>query len=260
MRDNIITGSRGFIGSHLRERLDHEDTLCIPHEDLVGFPAKFAAKRFFYLASYGTIHGQNDWHEMVASNVIVPIGAYADWSGGDDGKFIFVSTSSVNLPYQTTYSRCKRAAEEALLAANDPRITIVRPYSITGVGDLKERLIPRLIHAAFTGETIPFYPEGVHDWVDVEDFVDGLLMATQIRPSILELGRGVKITNAEVLVMVEVASKKKINTTPMPGRPYDNCDWCCKDSVARNYGWMPKKPLSKSIREMIEDYKAKNAL
>ncbi len=163
---------------------------------------------------------------------------------------IYMSSSSVMLPVQTSYSRTKRAAEEMLLAIPEVKSAIVRPFSVTGVGEQKEHLIPTLIRSCMTGEEMPFDPFPVHDFVDVEDVVDGLISLADAKATgIHEFGRGFGYTNEAVLDIVEEVTGKKANITVQSGiRAYDSPLWYCKNPSPF---FKPKKTLIESIKEMV---------
>lgn len=248
MIDNYVTGANGFIGKHLMRRLAGQNTVAIPHEEILSVKMK-PHRRVFFLSSYGNMSHQVDPEEIILANTCEPLSLFCESSG----VFVFVSSSSVLLPVVTQYSKWKRATEVMMLKTKTANVSIVRPFSVTGVGEQSAHLIPTLIRAAFTGETIPFAPDAVHDYVDVEDVVDGLLLAADnAKGEIYELGRGCGISNQTVLWMVEAATRRHIHTTPWQGRPYDTAEWFSKGQ--KPPGWVPKNTLEDSIREMVEDY------
>ena len=245
---NIVTGASGFIGKHLMKRLDLELTQAINHWDLFDY-THLEAERLFYLATYGNLSSHTDWTNILRANTVEPIQMVSRFTG----KFIFVSTSSVNLPVQTPYSRTKAATEQVLLSMieQDKPVFIVRPYTVIGVGEQPQHLIPTLIRSCFERELVKFYPHATHDFIDVEDFVKGLLkIDDEFPPGVYEFGRGIPITNQCVLDMVQVATERPANIEVVDtGRPYDTADWCCKKPV------MPlDKPLYHSIKEMVGAY------
>lgn len=248
---NYVTGASGFIGSHLFRRVP-APSAGIPHDYLPGFmPHEFES--FFFLSTYGNIWGQTDWRLTFEANVIQPINLLLG-QGNMDGKFIYVSTSSVSLPVQTAYSYSKRAAECLLLSLIDQgrKIWIARPYSVTGVGEQRSHLIPTLIRSCLEGEPMKLCLLATHDFVDVEDFVSGLLKITEQPPGIYEFGTGRALSNLAVLELVEQLTGKKANIVgEIPARPYDNLDWFCTKPMP---GWKHTKHVNNSIAEMIRAY------
>jgi len=253
-----ISGKNGFIGSHLVKHLD--DVTSIPHEKITKTKLK-SYDFFYYLSSYGNLSDQTETDKIVQANLTDLI-YVLNQSSPTFKCFVYFSTSSVKLRVQTFYSRTKRAAEELLLAYmekyNVP-VCIIRPFSVTGVGEQPQHLIPTLIRAAKTGETINFVPEPAHDYIDVSDVVDGVLsLASNSARGMFELGSGVQYSNQQVLDLVEKITKKKIKVNIVPAlRPYDSQNWVSSNFSARRYGWLAKKDLETSIKEMVKDYEVR---
>ena len=107
-----------------------------------------------------------------------------------------------------------------------------------------------------TGLEIPFVPEPVHDFIDVEDFVDALLTIKEkgsFVGEIYEVGTGVQISNNEVRLLVEDVVGKKANIRPVRSmRKYDTVEWKADTFAIQNLGWNPRKSLRQSIEEMYE--------
>jgi len=258
--DTYVTGASGFIGKALMALLDPETTAAIPHQRIpVAHLEHF--KRMFYLSAYGNLRGQDNWEETINANVLKLTAMLLEARRQAEADFVFVSSSSVTLKVQTPYSHCKRAAEEILLSANGDiyKVQIARPYSITGVGEQPSHLIPTLIRSCLEGELMPFCPGAVHDYVDVQDFVEGLiLMAIEAGSGIYEFGRGIPVTNAQVRALVEMVTGKKANVIEnVAGRKYDSSKWFCRSRSAEAFGWKPKVSLTESIRDMVNAHQSK---
>lgn len=259
-----MTGSSGFIGSYLDRDLLHYlplDITHIPHDKIQS--TKLTPFDYFYfLSSYGNLASQQDENEIYKANVEDLISILSKIRTFKFKSFVFISTSSVMLKTQTTYSRTKRAAEELLLAfmeKHDLPVCIIRPFSVTGVGEQKEHLIPQLIESCMTGKLINFVSEPTHDYIDVEDVSEGILMLSRAHArGIFQLGTGIKTSNEQVLAMVEEVTGKKANINRVPSlRAYDNQEWVSTNFRARGFGWTPKKSLEQSITEMVEAYAVK---
>lgn len=260
---DIITGANGFIGKRLMQKIG-SGAIAVPHASIfeTAFPN---CDRFFFLSTYGNMAGQSDIHETLQANVGqlgYALGSYIDGSYIEESKcesFVFVSSSSVNLPVQTPYSHAKRAGEEMVLASGIPAC-IVRPYSVTGVGEQPEHLIPTLIRSCMDRERVVLNPDPTHDFIDVEDIVNGLIMMADKKVTgLIELGHGNAYSNLQVLRLVEYICGKKANVsmTEKPVRDYDTKDWFCMNFRASQFGWLPQKNLTDSITEMVAAYKFK---
>ncbi len=257
MIDNYVTGGHGFIGRRLCDKLQgHVES--IPNQQLANHNFH-RHRRFFWLSTYGNLSGQDNSMRLWESNirdVVTVLDRLIE--NPPYSHFLFVSTSSVLLPIQTPYSRSKRAVEEVLMAMSEFPSCIVRPYSVTGVGEQRQHLIPTLIRSCFESEPMEFVPDATHDYIDVEDVITGLMILSKIEArGIYEFGNRLAISNEEVRRLVEEITGLKANIVSVTGmREYDNHDWCCK--VPNNY-WQPTKSLRQSITEMVTQYRNEHA-
>lgn len=254
-----VSGSNGFLGGALAKRLEQSGHQvfklgrdgAIPKDSHVVFDC----------AAYGNLSSQRDNpHEIYNANLLRVIESINNLP--KDVPFIFVSTSSVLRPKQNLYSLSKRAAEDYIkLAVEDRGIkaAIIRPYAITGVGEQEEHLIPTLIRSCLNGEEMPFVGWPVHDFIDVEDVVDAMLIIKEmgkLNGEVYEVGRGIQYTNQEVLDMVEKVSGRQANTKETFGmRSYDSKEWFANTTTIKNLGWEPEKSLEQSIKEMVNEKK-----
>lgn len=252
---DYISGSSGFIGSHLQKRIKGTPIL---HEKLNSIKLK-PFDRFFFLSAYGNMATHKKDLDIYQANVIDLVRILSQATKYPFKSFVYMSTSSVKLRKQTMYSRSKRAAEEILLSFMEKHnrpICIIRPFSVTGVGEQKAHLIPQLIESCMTGKLINFVPSPTHDFIDVEDLVEGVInLSNNSARGIFELGTGKSYTNQQVLEIVEKVTGKKANINIVPSmRPYDNDNWISLNFRSRGFGWLPKKTLEQSIVEMVEAY------
>lgn len=259
MKQAIITGASGFVGSHLKDRFTKAQVHTIPHE-WISTTTLPDFDYFYFLSAYGNMAHHKDDEAILQANVVDLTKMIIEASEHLFKSFVFMSTSSVKLPVQTMYSRTKRAAEEILLSFIEKYklpICIIRPYSITGVGEQREHLIPTLIRSCMEGEVMNFTPSPTHDFIDVEDIVDGMLTLSKAGArGIYELGSGTKHTNQEVRELVEKVTGKKANVNIVESvRAYDTDNWVSQNYKARGYGWLPKVSLEESITKMVEEYK-----
>ena len=254
--NTIISGSNGFIGSYLKRVLI--DPICIPHDQLSTLKPE-PYDYFYFLSSYGNLATQTETDKTIQANLTDVISILNN-SDKNFKSFVYFSSSSVKLQRQTVYSRAKRAAEEVLLSYIESQqlpICIIRPYSVTGVGEQDQHLIPTLIRSCLLGEHINFVPEPTHDFIDVSDVIEGVLnLSLNKAKGIFELGSGKKYSNQEVLEIVEKVTKKKANINIVPSlRAYDSANWVSTNFRSRSWGWMPQKTLEQSIREMVINFK-----
>lgn len=255
-----ITGSNGFIGSHLRNVLhDQKDLVsCIPHEKIPSTKID-DADTFYFLSSYGNMSWQTEDEKIMQANIVDLISVLSNINFSTLRSFIFLSSSSAKRRIQTMYSRAKKSAEEILLAFmekyNAP-ICIIRPFSVTGVGEQKEHLIPQLIESCMKDKKIPFVPDPCHDYIDVQDLVRAMLLLSSRKVrGIIEVGTGTSYSNEEVKKIVEdiTGKKAKLNVVSHM-RSYDSDDWVSTNFRIRTFGWNPEKTLIDSVAEMVQAY------
>lgn len=249
------TGLSGFIGRNLKNKI--KDLVAVSHQDIYTTDWSKATEVYF-LSSYGNMAFHEDTNEIVKANIsdLVHVLTNVDWK--KIKTFVFVSTSSVKLRTQTTYSRTKRAAEEICLAfieKLDAPITVIRPMSVTGRNEQKEHLIPKLIDSCLNDTHMNFVSSPTHDYIDVDDLTDGIINLSKNRArGIFELGHGVAISNLQVLELVKKITGKTANITLVDSmRDYDNDKWVSENFKARSWGWIPLKSLELSITEMVND-------
>lgn len=252
---SFLTGASGFVGQHLLKALDSrkESYITIPHEEIENYPLSYF-ENYYYLSSYGNLITQDSTRETIKANTLDLITTIEKCANIKFNSFVYISTSSVLLPKQTLYSRCKKASEEILLAfieKYDAKITILRPFSVCGLGDNPIHLIPTLIRSCLTGERVNFDPKPSHDFIDVDDLVAGILNL-QGKKGVYELGNGKSYSNMDVLAIVEKVTGKIANVHFVDNlRVYDTNNWVCKNKAAREWGWKPKKSLEQSILEQF---------
>jgi len=90
----------------------------------------------------------------------------------------------------------------------------VRPYSVYGPGEADHRFIPTVIECLNSGNEMTLDENATHAWIFINDFVKAIFAGKT------ELG-GPKITNKEVVSILEDISGKKLKFTSGMLRSYD---------------------------------------
>lgn len=276
--DNVvITGATGFLGQNLlkhpffendkgyiynitRSSLWNEETL-----------KQLNPKYIFHLA--GEIY---DEYKMFSTNIEFTY-KLLNWTKNIPYKvFIYVGSSS---EYGTRYQKRENAALlptnlydatkgcstllcQAFAAQYKKPIAIVRPFSVYGSHDKSHKFIPSLFRAA-TKNTQIIVGKGSHDWIHVDDFVDGffkvvskLEMQTIKEHSlysspIFNLGTGIQITNFEVVNMFEQILRRGIKKKLIEDRirKYDNDNWVADMGNSHEMlTWTPKISLYSGLK------------
>jgi nucleoside-diphosphate-sugar epimerase len=95
----------------------------------------------------------------------------------------------------------------------------IRPYSAYGPREPKHRFIPTLIECLNSGKQMTLDETATHSWIFIDDLVRAMFAG------ITEMGSGVKISNIEIVRILEEISGKKLNYVPGKLRSYDTDNW-----------------------------------
>ena len=248
----LVTGSHGFLGAHLVVSLEHQghtvfkgdrEGNCPPNIDII-----------YDLASFGNLYDQQDPLEINRANVERLYHLLENAQGYK--SFIVTSSNSVKLPVLSQYAETKLKAEfmaESYRNTGLP-ISVVRPFTVVGVNEPKQHLIPALIRSCLYGEEIPFVPNPVHDFIAVEDVVEAYITVAEKGTDFLyEAGRGDSYSNAEIKQMVEQVTGRQAHVKIVDSmRPYDTDKWQADNQSLLDLGWRPRVSIWQTITEMVE--------
>lgn len=213
-----ISGKSGFIGRAISGYLIERGDLVygIPRDlSIEELRAFFRLKQpdcIIHLATYGNHYDkQQDYKQMIETNII---GTYNLLEASIGCKKVYNITASVvsgEFYYSTKY--CAEVLAEKYGAIN------ARIYSAYGPGEADHKFIPTVINRLNTGRQMILDERASHAWIYIDDLVR-LFFAGET-----ELGGSHKITNIEVVRLLEVISGKVLNYIPGKVRNYDNDNW-----------------------------------
>ncbi len=135
-------------------------------------------------------------------------------------------------------------------------IAVARPFSLYGPGDDPRKFIPTLIRAAKGDRKIKLAP-GVHDWLYIDDFVDGLIAMVKkgFEPGeVVNFGTGYEFTNYGVMLCVQDLMGGLFNIERVDKmHSYDSMSWVCDPSYSKSrYGWEASTPFDDGLKKTIE--------
>ena len=270
----IITGHTGFIGKSLLERFKGEEIMTIGREWKTDSTLKDQIKQFnpeyiIHCAAeiknaYSTFEANVlmlNWLLEVTTTInykaFINIGSSSEY-----GYTTIPMTEKELLKPRTMYEATKGAG--TLLCQgfarefNKPVVT-VRPFSVYGEYEPSSRLIPTLFRN-FKNNIVSNISLGVHDFIHIDDFLDGLLyiMLSEreiIKGDIVHLGSGVQYTNLEVFNII----KDLFNSTLEPisieniFNKYDTLNWVADITYAKSrYKFNPKYNLKTGLKNLYE--------
>ena len=256
MKERCLVNGLGFIGSNLVKSLERSGSEVIKGNRLGIVPPDI--DRIYDLSAYGNMHGQNEVDEIYRANVARVVDLLRTTENYK--SCILTSSSAVLLSKQTFYSSSKKAMEDLAqrwVEETDKPVVVVRPATIIGPGEQPQHLIPTLIRSCQTGERMKFVPHPTHDFLHVQDFVDGVMLiakyANELKGQVLDLGTGIPSSNRMVLDLVEEYTGKKANIEEVALlRKHDTQDWTVPPSLQlMKLGWKRKYTLEQTIEQMI---------
>ena len=241
-----ISGSSGFLGSHLHKALaDKKYSISTISQELLYNPKELEAffnteqpEYIYHLAAYGNMANQKDVAMTVFANVISTYNMLDKSQNIPYKKFINFSTSSVLLPVETFYSASKAGAERlanAFMQRLNKKILTVRPFSIYGDGEAEFRFIPTVISSLLRSEQMNLDPTAYHDWVYVGDFIDTLLnLAKSNITGVVNMGTGKQFSNMEIVNLLQGMAGKKLKYKVTTMREFDTAVWVCPQPTVKS--------------------------
>lgn len=153
----------------------------------------------------------------------------------------------------TLYEATKAAAAmltQGYATAHGFMACIIRPYSVYGAGEKPHRFVRFLMSKPVA---IDLCPTPVHDFIYIDDFVDGVcaVLQRQTKPfDIVNLGTGVQTTNADLVRTVETVLQHTFDVrSTLPPKPNDALTWVCDPTYARQaYGFKATTTLEQGLQ------------
>lgn len=266
MNKVFLTGGSGFVGSHIFKRLRDPDVYLFTRGDDPLNLVAFDPDVVIHVA--GEVYDED---KMFDSNVKLTYELLRGARVLDNlTAFIYIGSSSEygrkdhpmkedDLLEPTTIYEATKGAGSLLVQAfawefGIPAM-VARPFSLYGKNEADFRFIPKAIKHARAGWDFELAP-GVHDWIYVEDFIDGIMMlVNKPQPGeIFNFGTGVQTTNEEVLDLIEeLVGRKTKRVITDKIRSYDTDMWVADISKAKKLGWKPKHQLADGLLEIIKE-------
>jgi nucleoside-diphosphate-sugar epimerase len=268
----LITGADGFIAGNLRKKLeDYNDVVLYGRENRPDQIEK-DTEIIFHLAAelkkedemfYSNTWLTDDLLEVARKlpylKAFVNVGSSSEY-----GRKSYPIKETDFLEPTTIYEGTKAAATllcQSYARAYDLPIVTARPFTVYGPREQSFKLIPTVYNKIINNETIDL-ANGVHDFLYVDDFIDGLITLSKepkerLQGDIVNFGTGVQTTNLQVVRLMEkiLGKEAKINRVNKI-RPYDSNCWVCDTRYAfLKYGWSALTSLKEGVGKYIEHEK-----
>jgi UDP-glucose 4-epimerase len=289
MKQALVTGGAGFVGTNLIKRLIKEGYRVISIDNYSTGKSEnhqIGAEYF-----YGDISLITDFSEYGKFDVVYHLAAIARIQPSFQHPLEYFRANAVatfniakycadnNIPLQfagssshhsgkfkNPYTFSKDVSEEIVQLCQDIyglKATVTRFYNVYGPYHLKEggycTVIGKWERAIETHNPITIYGDGTkrRDFTHIDDIVDALLLIEQKEAwgYVFELGRGVNFSIKEVSEMFEYE-----HIVYEDDKPGEALITLCEDAFAnRILGWVPTRKLQDYIKTYINENQLHNS-
>ncbi len=249
------------------ERVDMGDSASLFHA-----VAAFQPNAIIHCAASGVRPSRFDYFDFVDLNVGATLQLFRASCEVKDCHFINISTGLV---YDSQERPChegdpintlhpygaSKAAADCLLRAGAERLgrhlTIVRPFSFTGLHDGGDRLFPSLLRSAAEGRPFDMsMGTQMRDFCAVQDVVEAitLILEEGEQPSrdTFNVGSGMSISLGRIVqsVIRQLDLKVEVRLGMRPFHPYEPRHLVADIHRAVSLGWRPKTNLAYAVWQL----------
>lgn len=270
----LITGATGFIGKSIIETLHDEEIMTIGRDwftniDLQNQIKKYSPEYIIHCAAE-----IKDPSKTFESNILMTHWLLEATKNINYKSFITLGSSSEYgntshpmsekelLKPRTMYEATKGACTllcQGFAREYDKPIAVVRPFSVYGIYEPENRLIPTLFRN-FKNNIISKISVGVHDFIHIDDFIKGLLSVVYsekelIQGDIIHFGSGVQYSNIEVFNIIKHIFNSNLEYEKIDNifNRYDTLSWVADITYAKSkYKFSPKYTLETGLKEIYE--------
>ena len=270
----IITGYTGFIGKSLLERLTNQETLLIGRNwqtdpELHNKIQIFNPDYIIHCAAEIKDSSKTFESNILMTNWLLNVTQNIDYkafislgSSSEYGNTSYPISEKELLKPRTMYEATKGASTllcQGFAREYNKPIAVVRPFSVYGAYEPDNRLIPTLFRN-FKNNTISKISLGVHDFIHIDDFIDGIFSVLYsekeiILGDIVHFGSGVQYSNVEVFNIIKSIFKSNLNFEKIDNifNKYDTLNWVADITYAKSkYKFNPKYNLVTGLTQIYE--------
>ena len=278
MTKYLVSGSSGFLGTHLKNRLKGT-VVALPRELLLQpdklkkFVVKTNPDVIIHCAAYGNMSYQKVPQDIFEANVIGSWNLLNACREIDFKAFVNIGSSSEygeksqpmsegDVPETTTFYGASKVASTYLARAsafqfNKPIVT-VRPFSVYGPAEADFRFIPTIMRCILKNEHMALV-DGNHDWVFVDDFIDGILEVIaklpEVKGRVVNIGTGIQTSNYEIVKRLASFAGKNVADLNLTQIIKDTDTWVADARLANYLGWKPNHTLAEGLKKTFDYYK-----
>ncbi len=236
----LLTGSDGFIGTHLSKhlkKLNHKVTSIDikSGNDLINCDLNYHIDLVIHLAGLSGVRKSLDTPtEYWKQNVICGQRLFETFK---DAKIVYASSSTAAEPWRNPYAMSKYSLEQIAEPYNSLGLRFTTVY---GKGAPKGMLIPKILR----NEVEHINTNHSRDFIHVDDVLDAIttVMDTDLR-GVIDVGTG------QTNLLSEIVSRFGIEYTPVIGDEFEREDNLANINVLTDYGWEAKTNIFDYIKE-----------
>lgn len=260
----------------------------IPHSTLQDRDKLYAFFKFCYdtyrepfeivhMASYGNHSSQREVDATIQANILNTVNLIEVVKNFPVNSLIITGTSSeygnkkssMNegdlLEPDTLYAAAKASQTHLslyLAREYDLPLVVVRPFSVYGPREADWRFIPTVIKNALYYRILPL-AHGYHDWIYVDDYLRGVMLAELfakdvLKGKIVNIGTGKQYSNRVIVHKLENIMDREIQYELVGKiRSYDKKNWVADATLLRSLGWKPYYTIDSGLEKTYEYYRRK---
>lgn len=232
----------------------------------------FQPNAIIHCAASGVRPSKIDWFDLIRLNVDASVTLFEASCKVDPCHFIHMSTGLVygeqsrpcreGDPIDTLHPYgASKAAADCLLRAGAERLkrhlTVVRPFSFTGLHDGGDRLFPSLLRSALKGEPLSMSAgTQIRDFCAVQDVAEAVCLileeGTLPGRDVFNLGSGQSISLRGIVGSVcrQLGLDVELRLGDVPFHPYEPMNLVADIHLANSLGWKPKTNLAYAVWQL----------
>ena len=234
----------------------------------------FQPNAIIHCAASGVRPTAIEWFDLIQLNVTATVELFQASCEVDRCHFIHISTGLV---YASQDRPCRegdpvntlhpygatKAAADCLLRAGAERLkrhlTVLRPFSFTGVHDGGDRLFPTLLRCALKGE--PFRMSAgmqIRDFCAVQDVAEAVCLileeGTLPGRDVFNLGSGQSLALRTIVGSVcrQLGLNIELRLGEHPLHPYEPMNLVADIHLAESLGWKPRTNLAYAVWQLAQ--------
>lgn len=235
---------------------------------------EFQPNAIIHSAASGVRPSKIGWFDLIRLNVSASVALFEASCDLDRCHFIHISTGLVygeqdrpcreGDPIDTLHPYgASKAAADCLLRAGAERLkrhlTVIRPFSFTGLHDGGDRLFPSLLRSALARE--PFSMSAgtqIRDFCAVQDVAEAVCLiledGTLPGRDVFNLGSGQSISLRAIVASVcrQLGLDVELRLGDLPFHPYEPMNLVADIHLAQSIGWRPRTNLAYAVWELAQ--------